>query len=585
MAKHRKHHEVEGEAQPPYLGLSAPDGEGKDEEDDDSERKNDLILAGILFLIALIIRLYFLNAGLWYTDAVIAAQAAEATYNTHTLHYMHGVGYPGDVVVITILYALFKLIGGAMSAEFATLFSSFFSAALSVGLIYLLVKRLTDSTFAGVSTALVLNFLPVYLSTSTFGMDHQLAVFFILLSFYLALLASKNDDYRLKVLASASLGWAAAVRLESLMMLPLMLLFYWKDRFPFSFWAKEGYARFKLTQNKDELLKDLAYLIIPMLILLLLPYSPMLRDYGFNPLWGAFEYNKWLGFWVPGLTTLVIDWVSLSMTTLGWILAAAGLLALFTRKNKNVFFIVLLWCAYFFVLANTATVEDRHTIPALVGFTVAIGCALDWIYQKIHQLVGVAVLLLLVGMMFAYIQPVLDYRAGFCGPKAFAFTLKDMVEQNSVIIVMDEGPHLQYYGKLDTIGHPLDGDDVKINQSLAEIDGYLSNGTSVYLVSSAFVYDNPGALSYDSSSGTLYNANTREIYSNLVYNPSSKSISDRSTGVSIPLFGLWQVELFSGFMVMPVKTVENEDWHKKSVMLGIYNETVFKILKRNTPAK
>lgn len=542
-------------------------------------QKQDLWIAGGLFLIALLLRFHLLNAGLWYTDAVIAAQSAEATYNTGVLHYMHGVGYPGNVITITLLYALFKLVGNASSAEFATLFSSLFFASLTVGLIYLLVKKMLNSTFAAISASLVLNMLPVYLSTSTFGMSHQMAGFFIVLAFYLAMHASEYQDIKLKILASASLGWASAIRLESLQMLPLVLLFYWINRPPFSLSTKEGYIKFKLRQNRDDLIKDLACFIIPGLIMLLLPYTPMVKENGVKPLWDAFEYNRWLGFWVPGLTSMVIDWVSISMTTLGWILLFAGLIALFGR-DKYIFLVVLVWCAYFFVLANTLTVEDRHTIPALIGFTLAIGFGLEWVYNRIHKIVGIAVLLLLLGMMFNTIYPILSYRSGFCGPKSFAYTLKDIVEKNSVVIAIDESPHLQYYGKLNTIGHPIDGDEAKIKENMDEIGGYLNNGTSVYLVSSAFAYDTPGGLSYNPDSGQLYDAKTKKIYNNLVYNPSSKSITDTTSGVNISLYGVWQVELFSNFVVTPIKTVENEDWHKKSVMFGKYGEAVFKISKR-----
>jgi len=556
--------------------------------------KRDLWVALGLFAIAIVLRLALLNDGLWYTDAVIAAQNVEATYNTGVLHYMHGVGYPGHVITIVFFYTLFKLVVGVATAESATLFVSLFFASLTVGLIYLLVKKLSNSVFAALSAALILNIYPVYLSTSTFGMSHQPAGFFIVLAFYLAMFAAEQKDVKLKILASASLGWASAIRLESLQMLPLVLLFYWKDNFPISLWAKEGYARFNLKQSKEELMKDLLYLIVPAILLLTLPYIPMLRFSGIKPLWDAFQYNRWLGFWVEGLTPMVIEWVTLSMTTfavaesyllkvlfsLGWVLVFVGLIALFSRKDKKLFFIIFIWCLYFFVLANTMTVEDRHSIPAQIGFTVAIGFGLDLLYRKIHKIAGVLALIILMAMMFNTVYPILEYRHSFCGPKSFAYTLKDIVEENSVVIVMDEAPHLQYYGRLDTIGFPMDGDDVKINKSMYELAGYLKNGTSLYMVSSALVYDTGQGLSYDQNTGRLSNPNAGKLYHNLVYNPGDRTIKDTSSGVTVGLYGKWQVELFSNYLVTPIKNVDNEDWHKKSVMFGKYTETVFRITER-----
>ncbi|MDD5110966.1 MAG: hypothetical protein PHG85_00305 [Candidatus Altiarchaeota archaeon] len=542
--------------------------------------RQDWYLAGGLFLIALLLRLRFVNAGLFYTDAVIAAQNAEATYNTLSIHYMHGVGYPGHVIMIAVLYAIAKLFFGVATAESSTLFISLFTAALSVGLLYLLVRKMGGSKFAGISAALVLNTLPVYLSTSTFGMSHQPAGLFMLLSFYLAMLAAETGDVRLKLAAPLSLGWAAAIRLETIQMLPLMLLFYWIKRPPASIGISEGYLKFRLKTGKDELVKDAAYAIIPAIIMLAIPYIPMLRESGLKTLIDAFEYNRWLGLWVSGLTELVIEWVTISLTQYGWLLVLFGMAALFARKEKGPFIAMLLWCFYFLVLANTLTVEDRHTIPALIGFTVAIGFALDWAYRRIHAIAGIAIMLALLGIMLSTIYPILDYRANFCGPKSFTFAIKDIIEKNSVVIVMDEAPHLQYYGGLDTIGHPLDGDMVKIEKSLAELHGYLANGTNVYLVSSAFVYDSGAGISYDQSSGRLYNTQTRKVFENLQLNKDGKSMTDTSTGVSIPIYGIWQMELFSEFTVLPLKSIENEDWHKRNVITGKYDETLFRITDR-----
>jgi hypothetical protein len=209
-----------------------------------------------------------------------------------------------------------------------------------------------------------------------------------------------------------------------------------------------------------------------------------------------------------------------------------------------------------------------------------MGFGLGWLYNRIHKLAGVLILLALLYPMFTTVYPILEYRHNFCGPKAFAYTLRDVIKENSVVIVMDESPHLEYYGGINTIGHPLDGDDVKIKQNMDDINGYLDNGTSVYLVSSAFVYDSGQGLSYNPSTGVIFDADTNKIYSNILYNPRSKTITDTSSGVSVGLYGKWQVELFNNYLVTPVKNVENEDWHKKSVMDGRYQETIFRITKR-----
>ena len=363
-------------------------------------------------------------------------------------------------------------------------------------------------------------------------------------------------------------------------MIPLTLFLYWMKKPPIGASFKEGYFKFKTNQKKELIAVDLLYFIVPAAILLLIPYTPMLLSSGAQPLIDAFEYNRWLGLWVPGLTETVIGWVTISMTKLGWLLAFAGLIALVFRKNKSTFIVMLLWCAFFLVLANTKTVEDRHSMPALVGLSVAIAFGLELAYRKLHPIAGILLLLLLIGWMSYTIYPILEYRAGFCGPKAFAYTVKDTVEPNSIVIVMDEGPHLEYYGKLNTMDHPYDGDDAKFQKSMNSIEGYISNRTNVYIISTAFVYDTGDGLYYDYRSGTLSYPAGNRAYSNLVFNPQEQSITDKKTGVKVALYGRWQAELFQRFMVTPVKTVENEDWHKKSVMFGKFDETLFRISER-----
>jgi hypothetical protein len=206
-----------------------------------------------------------------------------------------------------------------------------------------------------------------------------------------------------------------------------------------------------------------------------------------------------------------------------------------------------------------------------------MGFALDWIYNKIHKIVGVAILLIVVGMMFSSIYPVLNYRAEFCGPKSFAYTLKDTIEGNSIVIAMAEAPHLQYYGRSNTIKHPSNGDSARIDESISQINGYLANGTNVYVVSTAFEQDAQGNLSYYPDTKQIFSTTTTKVYDNLVYDPALKTLTDTSTGVSTGFYGIWQAELFSNFKVLPVKTVENEHWLARSVALHKFNETIFKI--------
>ncbi|MCX6815459.1 MAG: phospholipid carrier-dependent glycosyltransferase [Candidatus Aenigmarchaeota archaeon] len=540
-----------------------------------SSRRLDAFIVLILFIFALLLRLHFLNAGLFYIDAVTAATNTEETYNTGVLHYMHASGYPGYVITLTASYSIFKFVG-IQSTEFLVLFSSAFFASLSIGVIYIFVKKLSGSKLTALSAALILNFLPVYLSASTMGMSNPLAAFFILLSFYLVLLASEKKSRMLLVLASLSFGWAAACRLESFILLPIFILLYWQlDLSNYFYWKK-----LKKSYKILEIIKVFAFLLVPAFIILLTAYLPIfLTKNGFQTILDGIETTHWLG---PAITQQLIDTIlaiNVSLTLFGWILAAIGIVFLFRRKQKFILFAVIIWCAYLFIYANINGGEDRHAIVALIGFSVAMGFGVEFFYKKINKILAIIVLSFILISMFAVIYPIIDYRSSFCGPKSFALNLSKIIEKNSIVITSDESAHLQYYGNLSTMVHPSDGNMQKINENLIEINKYLENGTNVYLTAGGLSYDSAAGIVYDPITGKLFNEKTHKIY-NLTYYRQIGAIAEPTSGLPVLLTGVWELEFFTSFQAVPITYLPNDDWHRKTVKDGRYTAVVFKVIKK-----
>jgi hypothetical protein len=551
--------------------------------------RRDIYIAAVLFLLAFSVRYYFKAAGLFHTDSVIGARAAEDTLSTGRLQYLQGdLGYPGESVLNTLTYAVFNLFG-ATNAEYSTLFSGVLYGALCVPMIYFLSKKLFNSEHAAVYSALILTFLPVHLSLSTYGKGHGMELFFLLLSAYLAHTAGEVKTLKLKLLASMSLGFTMAIRQTTALFFPAFLLLYWRGNPPLEFKKRRGKAKVKLRHAYAEIALDLAVLIIPAFIVFILFFVPKMM---YNPSYSLIEKiqsvsgetNRGFELFSPMLS-LSLDWATLSLTWVGWILALAGLY--FTwNEDKHTSIALALWFILFFMyLGNIISTSPRFVIPALAVPVMLSAAAIDKIRLKRDQTAAGVVLFILIAWMMYNIYPVIEYRRNYCGPCEFSKKIAEVTEPDAVVIAMDESQHYEYYSKRKTIGHPSGRDlanPYKIQESLDYIEGLLLNGTPVYATTQGLGYDIliQDFLAYRKEDMMLLNTQTGQLYSNLKLDIQSSQLYDLQTGVVLPLTGIWGLGLFNRFSVKPVLTVENEDWHHKSITKGVYTAVLYKISLR-----
>jgi hypothetical protein len=539
------------------------------------ERKQALIAVAV-FLIALAPRVYYMNAGLFHTDSVIEAIAVEKTYNTRSLNYMHDPGYPGQVVVVTIVYAIQRLLGGPESAEYAATFASALMGALGVVAAYFFVREYLESEKAALFSALILTVFPVYLSISTYAKDHTTEVFFLLAGAYFAVKARKKSSLKLTAAASMLVGYAVGVRIVNLMFYPLFLLLLWEGRFPLKHVMEDGVYKIKPARKIRDLTTELAAAIIPSLLVFLALYAKMFTTRGITPLFTVSEYAGFLGLF-SNVLPLSIKWATFSLTQAGWVFAALGLILL-ARKSPYKSALILLWfLMYFLYGGNLRITTPRYVIPGLVPLTFLIGYLASEVYARVNKLFAVACILILAGVMFHAIQPLLEYRKDFCGPKEFSLNVRKTTEPNAVIITMDESYHIQYYGNRSIMTHPIDGDPQKIADNMGKIRDLLDDGVPLYLSSTAFSYDVAGDLKYDVKTGLIMDSNTGKPYNKVIFDPNSKTIKQTETGAVLPLTGRWMLELFQNYKVVYIGSFENEDWHRNVIIDGRFKEHLFKI--------
>ena len=557
----------------------------------------DLRVMLVLFVFAFAIRYHFMAAGLLHTDSVIEARAAEDFYEDYRLRYLQGLGYPGESIVMTAGYGVFRLFG-AQNADYSTRFMSVLFGALSVPMLYLFVRRVSGQETTGVYAGLILSFLPVQLSLSTFGKGHGIELFFLLASAYLAVEAGAKRTLKLKVLAGLCMGFTVAVRQTSALFIPAyILLYYLESGLPFRLVRKGENLALNVRERPKAVASDMSILILLSPLVFVLAYVPLMYYDPNYSLIGSIqsfsqEANAGFSLWSP-LVKLSLEYSTKSLSELGWLLAAVGA-AVAWRSNRRLAAALLVWFAVMFIyLSNVAMLSPRFVIPALAVPVILAAYAADWAGGRWGQPAALAIVFILIATMMwkSDIYPVLDYRRQHCGPCDFSRMLGELTSPGSLIIAMDESVHYEYYAQRKATGHPS-GDDLmdpgKVEEHLTYLESMLRNGTDVYATTQGLGYDIPvsalaNIVGY-SDDGRLFNRQNGRIYSNVRYDPGRGAMVDAGDGMQLPVTGYYGLELNDRFRVIPVGMMENEDWHHSDLEGAVYKAFVFNITLRKPAA-
>ena len=483
-----------------------------------------------LFLFSLLLRLFFMNDGLFHYDSVDFAIQAEKTIEAIKIHYAHGMGFPGMAILNGLAYGIDTLIRGTQSAELSiTLLSILFGAA-SIIILYLFTKELTQDRFIAFTSALLFSVTPLFLSVTTFALSHGASVFFSLLSIFLFQKAEQKEPkwkYILVILSGLTLGFAVTIRITNVLYVVLIALLYFKPELK----LKE----LILYKRKiKETVLTAALFVTPLMLIFLLLYWPKISTSGISFITATAESVQWLGIYSK-MTPFLLGWLSSSVTLIGWVLMLGGIL--YSLKLKRYSIILLVWFVIFaiYFLNLSGTVSPRHIIPLLIPIYIFIATALEWIKGK-NKIIAASIIVILVLAMLIPMYPILEFRTQYCGPKEFAHYVQQNTEPNSVIIAMDEWIHLRYYANRTTLQHPRDGNDTKIKDFVSKIDSPLDNNTPVYIIETGFSYD-----------------------------PGQK--------VQQAILNRYNLTLIGSHL--------NEDYHKKAMFDGKFEERLFKIQHRH----
>jgi|GEM_PF-7053179 len=544
-----------------------------------------------LFIVSLLVRLYFWPAGLFHTDSVITAMEAERSVNTGQLKYLQGpLGYPGYALVTSTVWLVWSTLTGAVSSEWILILFSIVSGSIAVVIMHEMARKFTGSSRVALYSALALSFMPIHLSLSTYVKDQVFGACFMMASLMLAYDAGKKRDMKSKLIAAAVMGYTIAIRQQEFMLLPAFLLIYFLAD-PFIELKKNKDAvKMKVIRPIQDAIRDATILIVP---------SPLIFVAAFIPRWtyepeydlvgsflqGGGQQVNGFSLFSPLLTIYSIPWALITLTWLGAFLLAYGIIVGFSR-NKGMAAAMCAWMfPYFFILGNFSQVSPYFIYPAFIPAAFFIGWGLSDLADKFGPNTSHILMAVLVIWMLLNIMPVLEHRKAYCGPCEFSKRIGQETPEGSWVSGMDETRHYEYYAKRISPrrGRPNLGDGDDVESYLDFFESTIRGGKKIYVTTMDLQSDMmpQGVFApHPNDQSVIVNRVTGKPYVNLRLDPASNSLYDRQTGKRAFAQGWYSIELSNRFIIRPVFTMENEDWHHRTLELDKYNSTLFEIVPR-----
>lgn len=425
-----------------------------------------------LLVYSLVLRIAYLNAGLFHHDAVELALAVEKTANTGQLQPIVGYRY-GLVLISMIAYwiasPLFQVKTGIILNYTTALFGS-----LAVVMLYLFVNELLNRRYIAFTSAILFSTTPIFLSISTYALGHAHSMFFILLSAHLFVKGIKSSSFAFMCISGLFLGFSMFIRFpEAIISLSALLLIYFFRNSIF-----EGNEEKPLAGING--IKQISAFFASFAIVLLAYYFTQGDTISHEA-----SANKFLAF--PDLASTLIVALMRSSTKLGFFLAIIGA-AILLKQNKNLFAALFLWglaSFVFFLSFQTSTIRFL-LIPLLVILTFS-SIAIYRMKEK-YGFIAPITLVTILAVMLISIHPVLAFRHS----NSFQQELSkygSLVNDNSLFY--DYGDYTIFYDYYLGKGVrpcPLTDDYGEFTASMEKLNSAASSGKKIYMTQLCFAY-------------------------------------------------------------------------------------------------
>jgi len=496
-----------------------------------------------LFLISFIPRFELLSKGPFHWDTLYMIQCAEKTLKGK-------IALAQDVGALPAVFldALFILIAHILNLNkfFVVNIAVGFGASLSICFFYLFIKELLNSKKAAFYSSILYSFLPPFFSVSTFGRtDHIFSLLFFFISFWLLVKYIKENNLKIYLSSLAFLGLAISTRFPEFLMflVYLLILFIFGERI----WIEK-----KNLKVKKKVITEVGLAIIIPTVVFFIFYLPFIGEVINRIILHATteQFGKWAGIYSPYLV-ISLRYLFKSLSFWGIALSIFGTIILFrNRKYKEILIFTFWFLIMFIFFGNQVTVAARFLITSMIPLLILTSYFITEFlnffqsFLKINissftsnsiQLILVAILIYLT---FLPVYPILEFRHNHNMQKEFAMYLKNITEDNAIILAKDEGIFLRYYlgsTNRSITSFPSTCNSTKMKEFFEKMDSWLEENRSVYIIETGLAYD-PCRLFLNT---LLQNYNLTLVGKHL-----------------------------------------NEDWHHKSIYPGLFEERVFKITKK-----
>ena len=478
-----------------------------------------------LVAVAFLVRLLLLSKSPFHWDSIDFIVCGRETLDNLSISYAHGTGFP----LIVLLASFTQILSRIFGINEVPAFLGFTALVASLSLIpfYAFCRHFQSKIGALISCALFA-FFPTFFSITTYGrLDHALSLLLACSAF--GILSDKISLKKQAIFGAILFGLAGASRLPILFTLPFWVVaFVWMHK----------------KQWKQATVK-IAIIFVPVFAVACFGlYLPLwIKDpskgpfaQGTNSVANIRGASYWLGLFSPVFYQRALVFIQKSFTWLGLLASFAGG-AIFLRKDKLKFFFVLsyliLSISYF---GNIACLAPRYLIAFSIPLIVFQGVLFEWFYEKRRKLAVFAVLIFVLTINSGLL-PIMYQRTVFNGQESFTMFLDKVLPKNAVLLSKDELIFHKYYSKRKDVHFDEFPTTLKrevMDQFAAQMKQWEAEGKKIFITQSGFTYD-PKKLFF-------------EVVSN-------------------------------NYDVILVGDAKNEDWHRKSLRTGIFQEKLF-FLKR-----
>jgi len=408
-----------------------------------------------------------MNEGLFHYDAVYLARAVENSFRTGHLEPAARGRY-GSVLINSLIYLPFFILH--QDADFSIRLSSVIFHALSITMLFLFVYELFGDFIQALFSGLLFSFVPFYFSPNTYGKEHGMSVFFVLLSFYLLCRWQRERSYFLLGLSGFFLGFSISVKESVIMLVPLYFFLL------FTFLPKD---RVKT--------KVFLAAFVPFFLVFLVLFFSYLKHEFFRELFIRDVFcSEFLGPCSYMLQKAFKD-LTKSIPKLLFLFSVLGAILMVQRRRIPLVLFLCLWFMLIFFYGNMASFAPRYLDVVVIPMLILAAYFLSRLYEK-SKIISTALLIYFVSGMLIFVYPTLSFRHRYNSEKQFALFVNQVTQKNALIITMDDAIFIEYYGKRKTLSHPVN-DRAKMHDFVRAVSVSLANNIPVYVTGSGFSYD------------------------------------------------------------------------------------------------